>query len=494
MINISKSILIKNGQAPYGYTWVSNNPCVTFDNPSGTTTGPVNAVASFSDQSCLQGASVSLTVVDANGCSNSIPVTFEDVCGTLAASITLQMGIALTGEPLFTYIPIATGGTGQYTYKWFYDTTLLDKISDTKNLVAKLKKPANSVTVKLVVSDSNGCEVEVMKTHTMCAPSISNSAMQGCRNLLSNFVFLSQRIISARTCPNQPINWSTAEFIAPAGVIVTIDSTVGNDAWINISVDSSVLTNLDFTIDWTVRDQFGMISNQATITVNLVTCSTGNMIGTVPYTFTLPCNPILPYSTQFDLDNPTAPYIVSTCPINWSSFSFVPQSGQTLVSPTQLTTPYGSVVLTMDHEIKYTQTSSGTGTLAVGYQVSNTCLPVLNTGVAYAYFNLTCIAAPVTGDVSVCTSCEVPFTITPSITSGVYDPSTVTITSGPYHGVAIVDPVHGTIIYTADPGYSGAEQITYQVSGYNTNTTSNESTITISVICAGIDGLAQTCN
>lgn len=494
MINISRSILIKNGQAPYGYTWVTNNPCVVFDTPSGTTNGPVNTVVSFSDQTCLQGASVSLTVVDANGCSNSIPVTFVDVCNGLSASINLQMGISTTGEPLFTYIPVAVGGTGQYTYKWFYDTTLLEKISDTKNLVAKLKKPATSVTVKLVVADSNGCEIEVMKTQTLCAPTISNSTTQGCRDLASNFVYLGQRILSARTCPNQPINWSSAEFTTPAGVTATIDSTVGNNAWLNIAVDTAILTNLDFTIDWTVRDQFGIISNSATITVNLVTCATGNMIGTVPYSFTLPCNPELPYSTKFDLDSPSAPYIVSSCPINWSSFSFVPQVGQTLVSPTQLTTPYGSVILTMDHEIKYTQTSAGTGTLVVAYQVSNTCVPILSTGVTYAYFNLTCIEAPVTDNLTICSSCEVPFTITPVITSGVVDPATVTITSGPYHGMAIVDPIHGTIIYTADPGYSGADQITYQVSGYNADTTSNESTITISVICAGIDGLAQTCN
>jgi large repetitive protein len=46
---------------------------------------------------------------------------------------------------------------------------------------------------------------------------------------------------------------------------------------------------------------------------------------------------------------------------------------------------------------------------------------------------------------------------------GTIDPTTVSIVSGPSHGIVTVDPVSGTMTYTATLGYSGGDAFTYSV-------------------------------
>src|SRR5690606_9288973 len=48
-------------------------------------------------------------------------------------------------------------------------------------------------------------------------------------------------------------------------------------------------------------------------------------------------------------------------------------------------------------------------------------------------------------------------------TSGVLNPASVTIVTPPANGSATVDPVTGHITYTANPGFSGNDTLTYQV-------------------------------
>jgi hypothetical protein len=290
-------------------------------------------------------------------------------------------------------------------------------------------------------------------------------------------------------CAGSIADWSTIEFNTPSGVTCSVSNFSGNTAFVNIAVDTTTGANSFHEITWTVSSN-GIISTVGTIYVTIVLCPTGNL-PVQSFNYVFPCNPILPVTSTVDLDNPLFPYVQSNCDIDWSSFTFVPQSGQTLVTPTSLTTPNASVVLNINHEIVYTYTTLGTGTQSIAWKVKDVCGIWSNT--AYFFYVLDCIVPPVAVNDTACASCGVPFTIDVLANdTGTYNPTTLTITTAPTQGTAIV--VSGKILYTPNTGYAGLDSLSYQVSGFDPNSQSNIATVAITVICAGDSQLAVTCN
>ncbi len=61
------------------------------------------------------------------------------------------------------------------------------------------------------------------------------------------------------------------------------------------------------------------------------------------------------------------------------------------------------------------------------------------------------------------------------------DPTSVTIVSGPFNGIAVVDPVTGAIFYTPNPDFFGPDTITYRMRDVD-GTDSNVATLSIEVL------------
>ena len=499
MIKIKKTLQF-NGTPPYAYSWISSDPCLMFLNDqgnsaaSGTTIGnSVTTTLSFQDSACIDTTDVSIRVVDKNGCIALIPVLISDPCENfLVNPIQLVIDLNSEGKQRFTYTANVSGGVPNYSYLWAFNGFSEAPESDPNNgvliLVSDNDIPFNaSLDVTLIVTDAAGCQKEVRKNYTLCTPIANSVSYQACRR--EGLTIMSSRQIMVGACNNSVANWSTIEFICPIGVSAVVSSFTGNTAFINISFQTTLASNIN-DITWTVFDTNGVESTVGMIHTELIYCTNTNL-PVQSFNYTFPCSPTLPENVVVDLDDPIFPYVNSDCDIDWSSFTFVAQSGQTLVNPTNVTTPNGNATLNIDHELTYNYTTLGTGTETIAWKVKDMCGIWSNT--AYFFFVLDCVVAPVAIDDTACASCGVPVLIDVlSNDTGDYNPNTLTITTGPTNGNAIVQS--GKILYTPNILFSGVDTFEYQVSGFDPNSQSNLATVTITVICAGNSQTTVTCN
>jgi uncharacterized repeat protein (TIGR01451 family) len=65
---------------------------------------------------------------------------------------------------------------------------------------------------------------------------------------------------------------------------------------------------------------------------------------------------------------------------------------------------------------------------------------------------------------------------------GDLDPTTVTVTSGPSHGIVTIDPATGAVTYTPDPDYNGPDAFTYEVCDDTGLCTSGTVTVTVDAV------------
>lgn len=500
MIKIKKTLHF-SGTAPFSYSWISSDPCLSFLNANGTsgasgsTSGnSVTTTLSFEDSACIATTDVSVRVVDKNGCIALIPVPVDDPCDRFVVNpIQLEIDLTAEGKQRFTYTANVSGGTPFYSYLWAFNGFSEAPESDPNNgtliLISDNDIPFNStLNVLLVVTDASGCQKEVSHTHTICTPIANSVSYQVCQRAIRTV--MSSRQITVMPCDRSVADWSTITFNCPTGVTAVVGSSTGNTAFINITFDMALITNPVNDITWTVFNTIGVESTVGMIHTELIYCTNTNLpIQSFNYTF--PCGVTLPQSVVVDLDDPLFPYVTSDCDINWSSFTFVAQAGQTLVNPTTLTTPHGTVTLNINHEITYNYTTAGTGTEAIAWKVKDQCDIWSNT--AYFFFVLDCIVPPVALNDTSCASCGVPVTIDVLLNdTGVANPNTLTITTGPTNGMAIVQS--GKIKYTPNSNFAGTDTISYQVSGFDPNSQSNIATVTVNVICAGASHTTTTCN
>jgi hypothetical protein len=77
-------------------------------------------------------------------------------------------------------------------------------------------------------------------------------------------------------------------------------------------------------------------------------------------------------------------------------------------------------------------------------------------------------------------------------TASPLDIASITVTEAPTKGTYFI-PGDGTIIYTANAGTSGADTIKYTVKNV-AGATSTEATVTITIVCGGVDALVSLCN
>lgn len=495
MIKISKTIQI-NGKAPFAYNWISSDGCATFSTPVGTTNAnTLTTTIEFTDSACINTTSISVRVSDANGCTVLEELDITDPCSDFEIfSPQLESEVNANGEQILTFLANVAGGTPGYKYDWVFDESVLtpDSSSDPNNgaLVLKVKSnpPFNSTTtVHLIVTDSKGCQKEVSRSYTFCTPIAQSYSYQACKGELVTILF--GRKISVLSCNNSIADWSTISFNCPNGVQALVGTSNGNTAFVNISLNTATISGLSQDITWTVKSN-GVVSTTGVIHIQLVECVNTNL-PVQSFNYTFPCSPTLPSTIKVDLDNPDFPYVSSPCDIDWNTFTFVAQAGQTLTNATHLETSAAHVSLNLNHEIVYTYYDSDTGTDTIAWKVCDKCGICSNT--AYFFFVLDCITAPVTVDKTACVSCgeSVLIDVLAGITTSV-NPNTLTVVSTPLHGTATV--VNGKILYTANSNYNGTDEFDYQVSGFDINTESNVSTVTVTIICAGESQTITTCN
>ena len=105
-----------SGTGPFTYQWTTPNLCVYFDKPNGTVQSGESFVTNIyvKDLTCFQFgvATVTLTLIDANGCQTNHTIYPTSPCDSLTISNIGQ------GPNEYDFGVSASGGDGNYKFDW----------------------------------------------------------------------------------------------------------------------------------------------------------------------------------------------------------------------------------------------------------------------------------------------------------------------------------------------------------------------------------------
>ncbi|MCO4291907.1 hypothetical protein NF867_03415, partial [Solitalea sp. MAHUQ-68] len=243
-INVS----VSGGTAPYTYSW-----------NSGETTEDLTTKAA---------GSYTLTVTDANNCSESITVTLNDLNGP-QVTVDNQTNVTCNGA-LDGAINITTTGTGTLTYSWSGPNGFTATTEDLANLAAG--------TYTLTVTDGNNCQASASVTLTEpLAISLSETHTDPPCNQATGAVNVS---VSGGTAP-YTYSWNSGEatedLTNKTSGSYTLTVTDANNCSQSITVNLNDLSGPSVTVD----NQTNVTCNGASDGAIQVSVSGG----TSPYTY-----------------------------------------------------------------------------------------------------------------------------------------------------------------------------------------------------------------
>jgi gliding motility-associated-like protein len=150
--NGSLSLVVTNGTSPYTYLW---NTGSTSQNLTGLSSG-----------------TYTVTVTDANGCTNVRSATVQQPSAVLSPSISSATAVSCFGGNNGAVDLTVSGGTGPYTYSWSNGSST----QDLSNL--------SSGTYTVTVTDANGCTAQanavISQPSAALTASVSSSSPVSC--------------------------------------------------------------------------------------------------------------------------------------------------------------------------------------------------------------------------------------------------------------------------------------------------------------------------
>lgn len=361
MIKITKTIEVSSTN--FTHTWIIPE-CANLI--SSTVEGNIiTAYFDYCDANCLLNyETVTLIVVDSDGCKTEQEIFVNNICEDFAftnGGITEALDCddcnlkltAPTNEPNVTYV-------------WNYDTSVLQGTIDGNTIEFEYVLGSNfkggNFPVSLTAINQYGCELKDSYIFDICYYEGGSFTYTMSCILDNNFekkLSTGSMIPFTEIC-GQPVNWATFQFNRDRifnipGFTIDIQST-------GIVVElPEVTTSTTYKINGSIADckgfrspiQFCMIANPCpeepiinSLTINYgcdscdeTTKAKVSNLGRTDKSNT--CKG----PTTIDLDS----YIIGNP--TWSTFSFIPNTNQTLISPTEMSTPYGSVSLNLDRDL-----------------------------------------------------------------------------------------------------------------------------------------------
>ena len=423
----------------------------TYSLDGGTTT---QASGTFNN---LTAGAITVTVVDANGCSFDVPVTITEPAA-LGGSITAQTNVLCNADATGAVTVAGANGTAGYTYSLDGGTTT--QISGTFNNLT-----AGAITVTVV--DANGCTFDVPVTIT--EPAALGGSITAQTNVLCNADATGTVTVAGAN--------------GTAGYTYSLDggtTTQASGTFNNLTAGAITVTVVDangctFDVPVTITEPAalgGSITAQTNVLCNAdatgaVTVAGAN--GTAGYTYSLDGGTTTQVSGTFN--NLTAGAItVTVVDANGCSFD-VPV---TITEPTALggsITAQTNVLCNADATGAVT-VAGANGTAGYTYSLDGGT----TTQISGTFNNLTAGAITVTVvDANGCTF-DVPVTITePAALGGSITAQTNVLCNADATGAVTVAGANGTAGYT----YSLDGGTTTQISGTFNNLTAGAITVTV---------------
>lgn len=500
--NISFIVACDNGGTT---TWqiTSDNDCVTFSQSSGTVAGAsetINIIAYYSNEDCFEDAILTITATDSNGITTSQQVSYPNPCGTLAGYI----GHQPSEQYPFTFVVTPSGGTPTYSYQWIFDNTIFSASGSTTGNTIYLvpRSSANlpvSTEIKVKITDYRNCEEWVSKTHTFTPPvALESRGRLACLNTpITNIScgvvnqVATQVRLEATPAAGRTIDWNTLEVNLPEGFCAANQQLIEDGTNVMLlSIYSYNQEADDYVGSWSVSDSVGLRTTVANIYLSVPDCVPSQVapVYAEPQYHPMTLSELDDGELTIDISKAVHPQECcddvadEDSKVDWSSFTFISTPGQTLNSPTDLTTTNGTAVLRLDRKILYTVDSVNCDTDLIQYSVQNYGGKRSNTGKVVLDFIR--LDAPVAAADSICIPCGESDTINLlDNDSGDFNPASVEITSSPSKGTYVMG-TDGSLTFNANAETEGNDYIGYRVANWD-GEFSNEEYLTIEIPCAG---------
>lgn len=500
MITGTKKFIL-NGKPPYNWKLISTSSCVTIPVNQGVSdVNTITVTAEFSDEVCFETSLFTFTAIDAEGCTyQKRNFKFTNPClGFSAGVINTHKDYSFSVSPTSTSNP-----PPQFTFNWTYDRTLFDLANGSSNTNSSIdlvvKEPRGFppsypqiTTISVDVMTSEGCHQTVYKTVSICRPSLTSASVQlQCKQFNSNPAGTSGRLTSFSHNSFRTLNacggidWSTLYFIGvPEGVFIINNG----DGTVNIYANTNATVG-NHTITAYVKGANNVWSYPVNFSIYVPACPVTQDPTAIHEEFIFIDGQASVGSTyEVTIDE----YAGSITGVDWDEFTFVPTTSQTLVSPTEITTPFGTIKLAPGRSLQYTLNAVPTSypfVDIVQWRVKNNEGYYSNTGKVFFDFNV--IPKPVANNDSMCASCGNTSTVDLLANdTGDIDPRSITIVSTPSKGgYSLSDSL---FVFTALTNVSGSDTATYTVSNYD-GAKSNQAIININIICAGDDNSTSEC-
>jgi len=476
------------GATKVTYTLTPDNTCATVTPSSGTVDvgTTVEFTFQFQDSNCFD-TNFTLNGSYNNDCPDATPYIFSipTPCSSL---VTSMHNAGLLTNPYKFNLNIS-GGTQPYTVTWNYDTSLFNLVSSSNSGIEfTLKNSSNTPDVTIVTAtivDANGCEAVRSVNYTFCRPIASNFSSLPLHCITPEAIlksFTASSVIGGITlqatpCSGNTIDWSTVEFTYDTNNLYVLDN---GDGTINVyGKDGGISGN--YNITYSVADDKGLRSNDATLTVSVPSCN--NVSAPVLQQYNYKLAPTDTISTELIIPLENKVFISSTEDIDWDSFTFVAATGQTLVASDDLTATNGNAdYLCGEREIKYTVGSKTENVDLIQFKLSTESGKVSNTiGWTFDYESI-----------------AVPTGVADSLTLAAGESSDLDVSAndggdidyGSYQIVANPSKVKvrnngdGSFNVYAPPSTEGSDSFTYNYQDANGNL-SNTVTVTITIQNAG---------
>lgn len=475
MITINKKFKFSSATGNrIAYTLTADSSCVQISNSAGEVTSDtiVEFQIDFSDIDCFD----TLFTLTSYDVSCNIPVirTFKlnSPCLGLSGAISFTPN---SRDPYrFTISPI--GGAAPYTYQWFFDNTLFSNARNntTSSIALRLINTfvPDFTTLTCIITDANGCSTTVDYIHTFCRPIIDPVTVTlNCIPAQGNFDMGGFAILEDTSSCSQSIDWTTLSFN-------TTQFAISNEGP-NLSILAKSTNSTEtVTVLGTVNNSIGITGQ---VVLNLITkpCEIVKTPVVPPQILVVPDALGATDEVFLSVDS----FIPIGQEIDTSTFTFIAKTGQTLVSPTQLTAVNGAAVYECPtNKIKYTIGTVTEPVELIEFQFETKA--GIKTNVAKYYIDFESLAVPV----AVADSATIAAGASSTINISTNDTGDKDLTS--YEiltvdaGISVINNNNGTVTVIPGKLSEGSYTFTYRFKS-TSQILSNTATATITVQNAG---------
>lgn len=463
-LKITKTYKATSGKAPFTYTLLPSDTCITMDKTSGSFETEVTIEFTLNNANCLS-ETVDLEITDDNGCSDSITITFDDPCTSYVVSEITEISNNI----------FSLSYNEPSTIEWIYDTSIFSAAIEGDSISLTIKEGANinePTILQAIVTNTKGCVEERSYTISYQKPSFKSTSVSLETNCTTREGFFTVELPTDNT-----IDWSTFNITLYNNLEIV--KRFKNKIWFKVinmppvGSTSSVLTR-----KYTVANYSGITSDETYLYVQVTKCTDIEM----PQLFSPNANitdVAIGETIEIPIIKNDGVYVNTLIPVSGTT--------QTLVDSKHMTSDYSNVTID-DEKITYELTNTTTDVVELiqynGIDVNGNISKTVQ--VVVSFDTLPSPVYPVSF-VNICTECgnQTPLLDITQFATGDIDNTKTLITSQPSIGT-LVQSSSGAVSYSSPNQLLSGVNFDYKIASIDGVYNPLSSTVNLINRCSGV--------